>query len=473
MTTPPSLRQQLLRWLAPATALLLVASAGAGYFVAVGSATLAYDRALLDGALALSQQLQLEDGRLVLRLLPQAREVLTTDRYDRIFFAVRGPRGELIGGSSTLTLPPGEFEHGERSERSEPADRPDRGESGRYPDAWRYADHQLDGVPVRVAALRTVRAGEPVTVLMAETTVKRSRLVREVLLGILVPELALVLATLALVFVGVRRGLRPLEGLRGQLARRSHADLRPLAVNALPEELQPLAAEINGLLARLDASLQAQQHFVADAAHQLRTPIAALQAQVEALRQESERDQAQRLAPVLAGMRRLAHLVHQLLALARAEPHNGPPASVLELDALIRDCADRWLPAAIARGIDLGFELAPARVAGEALLLAELLTNLVDNAIRYTPAGGAVTVRCLSAGGRVRLEVDDSGRGIAPGERERVFERFVRLDGSDSEGCGLGLAIVRTIAAQHGAVASIGESPLGGARVSVEFPAAA
>lgn len=451
MRPSSSLRKLLLRWLAPATALLLVASAVTGYFVAVSSGTLAYDRALLDGALALSKQLRMQDGKLLLDLQPQAHQVLTTDKYDRIFFAVRGPQGELLGGTHDLNLP--ERFSAPRTEN----------------DDWFYLDHTVNGQPVRLAALRTTHERQQVSVLIAETTTKRDRLVREVMIGMLLPEILLVITTLLIVTLGVRHGLRPLEGLRGQLARRSHTDLRPIDVNTLPDEVQPLAAEINGLLSRLDTSLGAQRHFVADAAHQLRTPIAALQAQVEALQQESGTRNVQ-LEPVLAGVRRLGHLVQQLLALARAEPGGKPTMQALDLASLIQHSADRWVAEAIERDIDLGFELDAAETLGVPLLLEEMLGNIVENALRYTPKGGTVTIRCCHDSCGANIEVDDSGPGISTNERERVFERFVRLDSRNTEGCGLGLAIVRLIARQHGATATISESPQGGTRVSVHFP---
>ncbi len=448
----PSLRQLLLRWLAPAVVLLLGASAITGYLVAVRVATQAYDRALLDGALSLSQLVRAQDGDLFLDLQPQAMQVLTTDKYDRVFFSVFGPDGRVLGGSQALTPPPGWTAE------------PDRSES------WSYHDHRFDGHRVRLAVLQSNATGKSLTIVMAETMTKRDRLVREVLTSILVPEIVLVAATLLIIVAGIRHGLGPLRGLREQLARRSHTDLRPLDVNRLPQEVQPLADEINNLLARLEVSLGAQRHFVADAAHQLRTPIAALQAQIEALIQEdggTARTAA--MSRVLAGIRRLAHLVHQLLALARAEPGRSNDAEPADLAEIIRDNADRWLPQAIERNVDLGFELAPAQVPGVPLLLTEMLTNIVENAIRYTPAGGSVTVRCGTTESDIRVEVDDSGPGIPAKERERVFERFVRLDEGNVEGCGLGLAIVRLIARQHGAEAEISDSPQGGARVTVRF----
>lgn len=452
---PPSLRQQLLRWLVPASALLVLGSATLGYFVALSSATLAYDRALLDGALALSKEIRLNGGRLALDLQPQALQVLTTDKYDRIFFTVRGPNGEWIGGNERLSI--------------EESEAPRDGGT----DDWSYRDHVLKGEPIRMAVLHTSHAQQPLTILVAETTEKRKRLVREVLIAILLPGLLLVIATLVIVTLSVRRGLQPLDELRGQLARRSHTDLRPIRVGALPDEIQPLAHEINNLLTKLDASLDAQRHFVADAAHQLRTPIAALQAQVEALQQEGGGAQSKQLAPVLAGVRRMAHLVRQLLALARAEPRGTQDMAEVAIDRLIQSCADRWLPDAIARGIDLGFELTPIRIIANPLLLEEMLGNLVDNALRYTPNGGSVTVRCGQGDGTVWVEVEDSGPGIVAGNRARVFERFVRLEEGDGEGCGVGLAIVQRVAMLHGGKAEILDAPAGGTRIRVSLRQAA
>ena len=447
MARPPSLRRQLLLRLLPAMLLLIVAGAFVAYSVALRSAVHAYDRALLDSALALAGQIRVVDGKPSLILPHAAQEILLTDKDDEIFFRVLGADGQDIAGNDKLAPPPPV-----KDQRS-------------------YYDATLDGRPLRVAALFTEREGIPLTVLVAETLIKRNNLAWEVQLGMLLPELALVIATLALVWFGVRSGLRPLDELRRQLSRRSPTDLSPIEDGPFSEEIAPLVAELDALLQRLDDSLDAQRHFVSDAAHQLRTPIAALQAQIELALRTTEGEQTAALATALAAVQRLAHLVRQLLALARAEPGAQAATTSVELDECVRQVAETMLPRAFAAGIDLGFALQAARVSGSRLLLEEAIANLIDNAIRYTPAPGTVNVSVGSEAGSVVLRVEDSGPGIPPAARQQVFERFFRLPGNQREGCGLGLAIVRRIAAQHGATVSIGESAeLGGTAVEMRFP---
>lgn len=434
---------------------LLLAGAISAYWVALRSATLAYDRSLLDTAQAVAAQLSVVAGKPALILTPQAKAVLLTDKFDRIFFAVRGDDDELLAGEAGLPLPPAEL-------------REQLKYTGRQ-----YYDGHLAGQPLRLAALVTQKGGYPVTILAAETQVKRHALVREILFGMVLPELVLVLGALTVVWFGIRSGLQPLSGLRRELAGRSQADLRPITAE-VPEEIQPVVQEINELMQRLERSLSSQRHFVSDAAHQLRTPIAALQAQAELALREASNESRSQLEGVLAATRRLSHLVEQLLALARAEPSHPQPYPVVELSSLVRSIAETWLPLAIGKGIDLGFDLAPAAVRGNALLLQEMLANLVDNALNHTPAGGSVTVTCGQRVGGAWLTVEDSGPGIAREERDKVFERFYQSPGSPGGGCGLGLAIVQQIAGQHGGSAWIDQSPsLGGALVRISLPAAA
>lgn len=447
-----SLRVQLLRRLLPAMLALLLAGAGTAYWVAWRSATKAYDRALFDTTLAISDQLRMVDGKAQLPLTPQARAVLLTDKFDRIFYAVRGPNGEVLDGDPGLPLPTPENQRTRTSE-------------GRY-----YFDGLLDGEPIRIAALRMELVGQDVTVLAGETMIKRNALVREILLGMLLPELLLVLVSISVVWFGVRSGLRPLAGLRQELAGRSQADLRPVRVD-VPEEIQPVVTEINELLQRLDRSLSSQRNFVSDAAHQLRTPIAALQAQVEAALGESAPDTRIKLEGTLAAVRRLSHLVDQMLSLARAEPSLAQTQPEVALEEVAHQVAETWLPTAIAKHIDLGFELQPAHVRGNSLLLQELLGNLLDNALRYTPENGVITVSCGQDATAIWLSVEDSGKGIAESEREKVFERFHRPPGSHTDGNGLGLAIVREIARQHGGTVLAEKSErLGGACLRVSLP---
>ena len=449
--SPGSLRGSLLRRLLPAMLALLVAGSGTAYWVALRSATLAYDRSLLDTTLALSEQVRVGQGRLQLNLSAQAQAVLLTDKYDRMYFAVRGPNDALLAGEPELPRPP------------------HQSLDTLYREGRVYYDAHSAGQAIRVAALVTEKEGIAYTVLAGETLVKRNALVREILIGMFLPEILLVAATLVLVGLGVRTGLAPLAGLRQQLAGRSDTDLSPI-VAPVPEEIQPVVGEINELLARLDRALAAQKHFISDAAHQLRTPIAVLITQFEVALRNKQGDADQDLGRLLATTQRLSHLVDQLLTLARAEVITTQPKPEVELADLIRQQAERWLPLAIGKGIDLGFDLAPGHLPGNPLLLGELLTNLVENALRHTPAGGTITVSCGTAPGGLWLAVEDSGPGVAEGERGKIFQRFYQPADSISHGCGLGLAIVEEIARQHGGKASVDRSPaLGGACFRVDF----
>jgi len=449
----PSLRLQLLQRLLPALIVLLLAGAVTAYWVAWRNATKAYDRALVDTALAIVEQLQQVDGRLQLPLTQQARAILLLDKFDRVYYAVHGPGGELLDGVPGLPMP--------ETDRAAPS----TGEVSYYYDGI------LDGEPLRIAALQVKVAEQSVTVLAGETLIKRKALIREILLGMLLPEMLLTLACIGIVWFGVRAGLDPLLKMRQELAERSHEDLSPVQV-LVPEEIQPVATEINELLQRLDCSLTSQRNFVSDAAHQLRNPIAALQAQLEAALCGTAENERERFAGVQAAAHRLSHLVDQMLALARAEPSLAQTHEVA-LEEVVRQVAENCLPRAIGRQIDLGFELVPLSVRGNPLLLQEMLGNLLDNALRHTPAGGSITVSCGSQGEFVWLQVEDSGSGIPESGWVRVLERFYQLPGSPQGGSGLGLAIVREIARQHGGDVAVGVSArLGGAAIRVTLSAA-
>jgi len=447
-----SLRMMLIDRLLPAMLILLLLGALAAYWVALRAATKAYDRGLLDTAFTIAEQLRVVDGRLQLPLSQQARAVLLTDKFDRIYYAVHGAEGELLDGNPALPMPPKE------SWRQ-------LGNDGRW-----YYDGALEGEPIRLAAYQRRMGDQLVTIVAGETLVKRKELVRDILFGMVVPEILLVVVACLVIWSGVRSGLRPLEDLQSELADRSPADLRPVTAD-VPEEMQPVVTEINGLLRRLDQALSSQRNFVSDAAHQLRTPIAALLAQVEAAQQEAGRSGNGALRGIHAAAGRLGHLVEQLLALARAEPSLTQASTVVSLADLVRLVAENWLPKAIAKDIDLGFELSPALVTGNEVLLQELLANLLDNALRHTPEGGVVTVSCGQEKGMAWLRVEDNGPGIAESERARVGERFYRPAGQTGDGCGLGLAIVREIARQHHGEMLIGESArLGGALLQINLP---
>lgn len=434
-----SLRGTLLGWLLIPLTLLFAAGAAFSWTLAQRFADLAFDRALGSAALALSARVRTEGGLVHVDLPQGALEMFEADEGDRVFFRVTDGRGDFVFGHRELPAP---------------AVEPARAGKPVFYDARFY------GEPVRVAAVSVPLTGASESsralVQVAETVVKRRILAQEIVIGMLLPQLILLALAAALVWVGVGRGLRPLESLVEAIRRRSHRDLRPLAERAAPEEVQPMVDAINGLLDRLGATLVAQRRFVADAAHQLRTPLAGLKTQTElALRESDPQALTHSLTQIHSATERSAHLVNQLLALARAEPGSDRPDRFQSLDLaqLARETTAEWVTAALRRSIDLGFEggREPALVVGDAVLLRELLSNLLDNAIRYTPAGGHVTVRVAADADAVALTAEDNGPGISEAEREKVFERFYRVLGSGAEGCGLGLAIVREIVERHSA----------------------
>jgi two-component system sensor histidine kinase TctE len=447
------IRTLLLGWLLVPLALVLMASAVASYTTALRIASEAYDRALLDPALAIAQRLSAAEGRIELDVSPAQLELLRVDSTDRVYFAVSAG-GRLVAGQPQLPSPP------EGPAEGVPV----------------FYDGVIGNEPVRVAAMTVAFAAEPALIQVAETRVKRERMVRQLLASTALPEVAFFLVALAVVWYGVGRGLAPLESLRAELAARAPRDLRPVAEDTAPAEVRPLGQALNDLLRRLGASIDAQQRFVADAAHQLRTPLAALQAQVDAARREPMPPElAATVAHLHAAARRAAHLARQLLTLAAVEPSTGRPFAPerTDLAAVAQARVADWLARADTKAIDLGFELEPAPIAGEPDLLVELATNLVDNALYYTPRGGEVTLRTGCRNGHSFLEVEDDGPGIPAADRERVLERFHRVQGTPGEGSGLGLAIVREIAHRHGGAVEVGLPPAGrGTVVAVSFPAA-
>ncbi len=427
-------------------AAIIITGGGVVYFVAHREATVAYDRALMDVSLALASQVEIIDNNLHLQLPPIAEKVLLIDGYDKLFYKVIDISGKTIAGNIKLPGPTQPFE-----------------------DEKLYYDGKLDGKTIRVAALLSKRNGTPFIVLSAETKLKRDWIVGEIVLAMLVPEGLLIIAAIFMIRRSVRHGLASIQPLREELLRRTHTDLSQLSLKNIPEEIYPIFAEVNELLSRLSLSLDANRRFIADASHQLRTPIAALQAEAEmALRSSNPGESLKR---IVTGTRRITHLAHQLLTLSRLEPQQLHTPNPVDLAQLTREAAERWMPLALERSIDLGFELGPGKVMGDPIWLEELANNLIDNAIRYTPIGGIVTVRCGCAANRISWEVEDSGPGIPMEEHERIFERFYRLDTTGVDGCGLGLAIVREIAYNHRASIAVEYGTnLGGTLIRVTFP---
>ena len=273
---------------------------------------------------------------------------------------------------------------------------------------------------------------------------------------------------------GITRGLAPLARLSDEILERSPRDLRAINEGGAPAEAKPLVSALNKLFDQVDESNRNQQRFLANAAHQLRTPLAGLQAHTELAMAQPVPDACRaELEYVHSATIRTARLANQLLALARAEPGGNRPAEFARIDLrqVVEECADEWVHRSLAKDVDLGFDIAAAGVRGDAFLLRELLVNLIGNAVEYTQSGGRVTVRTGMGGTGAFLEVEDDGPGIPVAERERVLERFYRLPGTSGTGSGLGLAIVREIALAHGARVEIVDGQGGrGCCVRLNFP---
>ena len=287
----------------------------------------------------------------------------------------------------------------------------------------------------------------------------------------------LVLAPLMLLLAGwlVTRSLAPLRRVAAELRGRDDELLAALPDDGLPDELAPLVNALNALLGRLAAARDIQRAFVADAAHELRSPLTALKLQLELLRRASDGPTRAEAAQALAGgIERAVRLVEQLLALARSEPGGAAPGEVLDLAELARQAMADVVPFAASRRTKLALQAdAPVPVRGERAALVALVRNLADNAVRYAPSGATVEIDVQRRDGAAWLHVDDSGPGIPAAERERVFDRFYRRASGDEAGNGLGLAIVRSVARRHGGDATLGDSPLGGLQVQVRLPIAA
>lgn len=449
---------EVVDWMLAPLLILWPISMAIQYFFAYSIADGAYDRELRDSVVGIARQLSYSAGKLAVNEAAAAAVIVRADEDDRTFFQVRDHRNAVASGDFALPL----VDFTPEIE----------------PQQVYFRDDHLPGIDVRVAYMFAQVPGMPGAALVqvAEAVGKRSRLASEIIGDVLAAQFLIVPVALLFVWLGLTRGIEPLSALTAAIRRRTPGDLAPIEESDVPEEVRPLIGAFNDLLARLDASLRAQQRFVADAAHQMRTPLAGLKVQAEiAMRQRDPVNLQHAMRQIVASADRTAHLINQLLALARADSDSPPALALLDLDALAREVAREWVPRAQDKGIDLGFEAADGRAAveGNPALLRELLGNLVDNAIRYTSRGGRVTIR-VRAGDAVALDVEDTGIGIDEADRELVFERFYRVLGTGAEGSGLGLPIVRGIAHLHRASVALLPNPReGGTIARVVFPRAA
>jgi two-component system sensor histidine kinase TctE len=452
---PSSIRKQLLWWLVIPIVSLWVVDGAVTYFLAIDLANEAYDRDLASSARSVATRLSFADNKATVDLPPAAAAILKDDDKDKFYYQVVGPHDHLISGDKEIP-------------------RPFKG--GLYKEP-RFRNGEINHQPVRIAAMLVPvpnRPGEFVLVQMAQTLVQRTELVNKILITVVLPEMLMIAFAAFAVWLGVSRGLAPLQVVTNAVASRTQWDLRPLDEDEAPKEISPLVHAINDLLKRLQNDMDAQRRFVANAAHQLRTPLAGLKTQTQlALRTANIDDVHHALKQIHTSADRSAKLVNQLLVLARVEPqamamkNYGPQ----DLNAAARAATESLVTSALRKAIDLGFESPNEQVFvhGEALSLHELAFNLIENAVRYTQDGGKVTVRVERAA-KVQLVVEDNGPGIPSEERERVFERFYRVLGTSTSGSGLGLAIVREIAEALSAEVQLGSGPGGvGTKVTVSF----
>ncbi len=421
-----SISRQLVLWLAVPLTLLALCGALAHYVNSIAPAVISSDKRLKDAAAAV-----------IAHRLPAA---------DSVLYAVHDIQGNLIEGDSRLA----------------PA-------SGEGP-----ATTQIDNRGVRSL---TERFDTPDGIRLVTVAYLRSSTepaARYGFMSTLLWDFVQLDITLVLVWLGIQVGLRPVKRLREEIAARSPQDLRPIDESSVPREIAPAVVTLNRLFGTLRSSAQSQQQFIANTAHQLRTPITGLQAQLELLITESAALPVKsRLLTLQEGIRQLAHSANQLLSLARADPTVNLTAKnqSVALDNIAGEVVARFFDRALQAGIDLGARLNSASIVADPSLIEDLLSNLVDNALKYTPAGGSVTVSAGRSDGKAFLSVEDSGPGIAEEYRERVRQRFFRLPNSPGHGSGLGLAIVDEIARRYGATLSIGAGAAGrGARIEVRFP---
>lgn len=469
-----SLFGEILDWMLTPLLLLWPLSLVLTWLVAQGVAGKPFDRALEYNVGELSTLVTVKDHQVRFSLSLPARQLLHADESDTVYYQVLGARGEFLSGERDLPLPP--------------ADEAQFFGEVRIRDAsYRGSDFKIAYTWIRL----DLPASKPALIQVAETLDKRSVLATEIVKGVMLQQFFILPLAVLLVWLGVAYAIKPLNQLEERIRARKPDDLSPLDDHSIPQEVAPLVSSVNDLLLRLKNSINHQKRFLADAAHQLKTPLAGLRMQADLAQREgaSADELKQSLRQIGSASVRATHTVNQLLALAHAESSSSiMTRQVCDLAELTIEVVQDCLPRALDKAIDLGYEGASPGGEGVALngnptLLKELIRNLVDNAINYTPSStqqpGVVTVRVLADpfGKVLLLQVEDSGPGIAPADRELVFQPFYRILGSGVDGSGLGLPIVLEIALRHSATVSLEDARPGhtppGSRFAVRFDASA
>ncbi len=465
-----SLFGEILDWMLTPMLLLWPISLVLTWLVAQSIAGKPFDRALEYNVVALAQLVSVSHNRVQFNLPLPARELLRADDADTVYYQVLGARGEYLSGERALPLPPEN--------------------EGAFFGEVRIRDAEVYGADVKIAytwVKLSIPEARPALVQVAETLEKRAMLATEIVKGVMLPQFVILPLAVLLVWLALVQAIKPLNQLEERIRARQSDDLSPIDGQAVLLEVAPLVSSVNDLLTRLKESIATQKRFLADAAHQLKTPLAGLLMQADLAQREGAdtEELKQSLRQIGRSSLRATHTVNQLLALARAEGSGSATSSVTcdlaELTMeVVRDC----VPRALDKHIDLGFEGtqpgAPGgQLAGNPTLLKELIRNLVDNAIHYTPSTfetpGVITARVLTDpfGKTLVLQIEDSGPGVPVAERDLIFQPFYRALGTDADGSGLGLRIVTEIAQQHNATVSVQDTKAGrtppGACFSVRF----
>lgn len=463
-----SLRGQLLRWLLLPLVLLEIVNTISVYYNAVDAADMAYDRSLLASTRALAERVSVEGGKVVVDVPYVALDSFETDTLGRIYYKVTGINGETVSGYDDLPAVPA---HVPRSEN--------------YPALVRFYHANYNGQPIRIAALLQPVYDDNMRgialIQVGETLDARKGLTLKILYDTIAWQASVVLLAGLLVWFAVKLVLRPLMQLKHEVESRDVSDLSDLDPALVHKEVRPLVQAMNASTSRIAGLIASQRRFIADASHQLRTPLTVLKTQAELAQRELERAPAAspELRNVVASMAATTdstvHLANRLLMLARIEHGENREPVPVPLRDTVQQVALELALSAVNRGIDLSLEGdGEASVNGQALLLHELVSNLVDNALHYTPRGGSVVLRVLPGEAQVVLEVEDSGPGIPPEDCDRVFSPFYRAASTmqaNPGGSGLGLAIVRDIAVLHDARLELDQGAGGrGLLVRVRFP---
>ena len=447
MNAENSIRRSLIKRTALALIIIGIAGAVTAYVLGYQYANLAYDRGLMDDVEILANQVSIVDGKLQVNLPLAAQKWLQANQGERVIWEVIDlSNGSIVESNGSL----GDW-HDETIMRNDS----------------HFRNVTVDNTRFRVAYLRKTidPTDNPVLIEIGETLGKRELMARNILVATLAVMIAMVVAAVTLIWSGVLKAFLPLRELENEVAKRSSTNLAPLQLELAPEEVRGLILSVNRMMQRLTESMESQRRFTANAAHQLRTPIAGLKLQAQiVLKQSHEEETLMHLREIEREAERAAHLIDQLLTLSRAESDELMLVSApVDLANISLKTIERYWPQALEKNIDLGYEGGSGEiyVNGSELLLAEMLGNLVDNAIRYTGENGKVTLAIAIVAGEVMVSVSDNGPGVSAIERDKLFLRLYRSDSSrQMEGAGLGLAIVKEIADRYGARIKI-ESVLG------------